>query len=109
MAEIMTIDMRPDQIVGMERIVARYRMERGEVVSAQDLLSRALAMLREGKAFPLIRIDEFIMEVAPDDSMSKDEFVSAVIRRGIDALLASYARLPVRLWEPYPQVSTDDV
>jgi hypothetical protein len=103
----MILELRRDQVAAMHSIIARYRAERGEIASVNELLNRALKMLREGKIVPLTRIEDFLVQLDADPSDSKDQITSAIIRRALDALLESFARLPVRLWEPFPPASTE--
>jgi flagellar hook-associated protein FlgK len=103
----MILELRHDQVAAMHSIIARYRAERGEIASVNELLNRALKMLREGKVVPLTRIEDFFEQLDADPSDSKDQIESAIIRRALDALLETFARLPVRLWEPFPPMSTE--
>jgi flagellar hook-associated protein FlgK len=103
----MILELRHDQVAAMHSIIARYRAERGEIASVNEMLNRALKMLREGKVVPLTRLEDFFEQLDADPSDSKDQIESAIIRRALDALLETFARLPVRLWEPFPPMSTE--
>jgi hypothetical protein len=103
----MTVDLRHDQVAAMHSIIARYRAERGEIASVPDLLRSAVKMLREGKVVPLTRLEDLFAQLDADPSDSKDQRESAIVRRALDALLETFARLPVRLWEPFPPMSTE--
>jgi hypothetical protein len=103
----MILELRHDQVAAMHSIIARYRAERGEIASVNEMLNRALKMLREGKVVPLTRLEDLFEQLDADPSDSKDQIESAIIRRALDALLESFARLPVRLWEPFPPTSTE--